>query len=125
MTSYPDAEDLLIGYLKPIVDVPVRTRVPRDRSDLVRWVQVRRTGGVEDIARDRPRIDVFAWGSDEDDAHDLCMTARSALHALEGTTLLGPACYGVEEFLGPTRSDDRETGTPRMWMTVQLSLRTS
>lgn len=123
MTSYPDAEDLLIGYLMPIVDVPVSTRVPRERPD--RWVQVRRSGGINDVVRDRPRIDVFAWGSDEGDAHDLCMTARSALHALEGTTLLGPVCYGVEEFLGPTRSDDRESGAPRMWMTVQLSLRTS
>jgi hypothetical protein len=53
------------------------------------------------------------------------MTARSAVHALQGTTLLGVACYRVEEFLGPTRRDDLESGSSRMWMTVQLSLRTS
>lgn len=123
MTTYPDAEDLLIDYLKPIVGVPVRIRVPRERP--AAWLQVRRSGGVDDVVRDRPRIDVFAWGADDGATHDLLATVRSAIHALHGTTLLGPACYGVEEFLGPTRADDRETGTPRMWMTVQLSLRTS
>jgi hypothetical protein len=124
VTAYPDVEELVIGYLLPIVDVPVLTRVPRTRP-AARWVQVRRSGGVDDIARDRPRLDVFAWAADDGAARDLLMAARSAIHAIAGTTLLGPACYGVEEFLGPTRADDRETGTPRMWMTVQLSLRTS
>jgi hypothetical protein len=123
VATYPDAEDLLIDYLKPIVGVPVRIRVPRERP--AAWLQVRRSGGVDDVVRDRPRIDVFAWGADDGATHDLLATVRSAIHALHGTTLLGPACYGVEEFLGPTRADDRETGTPRMWMTVQLSLRTS
>ena len=123
MPDYPDAEDLLIDYLAPIVDVPVRTRVPRVRPD--RWLQVRRSGGVQDVVRDRPRIDVFAWAPDDAQTHDLLKVARSAIYDLRGTTLLGPACYEVEEFLGPTRSDDRESGTPRMWMTVQLSLRTS
>lgn len=123
MTTYPDAEDLLVDYLKAIVGVPVHTRVPRARPD--RWLQIRRSGGVDDVVRDRPRIDIFAWGVDDDATHDLLATARTAIHALHGTTLLGPACYGVEEFLGPTRADDRETGTPRMWMTVELSLRTS
>ena len=123
MTTYPDAEDLLIDYLEPIVGVPVRIRVPRDRP--ASWLQVRRSGGVDDVVRDKPRLDVFVWGRDDGATRDLLTTARSAIHALAGTTLLGPACYGVEEFLGPTRADDRETGTPRMWMTVQLSLRTS
>lgn len=123
MTSYPDAEDLLGAYLVPIVGVPVRSRVPRERP--ARWMQVRRVGGVNDVVRDRPRLDVWAWAKDDSETFDLLMAARSAIHALEGTTLLGPACYRVEEFLGPTRSDDRETGSPRMWMTVQLSLRTT
>ncbi|TMS00189.1 hypothetical protein [Nonomuraea basaltis] len=123
MTSYPDAEDLLIDYLQPIVGVPVRTRVPRTRPDV--WLHVRRSGGVDDVVRDRPRLDVFAWAPDDGATRDLLTTARSAIHDLKGTTLLGVTCYQVEEFLGPTRADDRETGTPRMWMTVQLSLRTT
>ncbi|MFB4265303.1 hypothetical protein [Nonomuraea sp. GTA35] len=123
MIDYPDAEDLLIAYLEPIVDVPVHTRVPRNRPP--KWLQVRRSGGVQDVVRDRPRIDVFAWAADDGQTHDLLKVARSAIYDLRGTTLLGLACYEVEEFLGPTRGDDRETGTPRMWMTMQLSLRTS
>ncbi|WP_068922200.1 hypothetical protein [Planobispora rosea] len=124
MTDYPDAEALLVAYLAPIVAVPVSTRVPRARP--ARWVQVRRIGGPQDIVRDRPRLDVISWAGDDGATWDLCTTARSAIHALKGTTLLGGvACYQVEEFLGPTRRDDPDTGTPRMWMTVQLSLRTS
>lgn len=125
MTTYPDVEKLLIDYLEPFVGVPVHTRVPRNRSQIALWLQVRRVGGPDDIARDRPRVDLIAWGDDDGAVHDLCMTARSAVHALLGTTLLGVACYRVEEFLGPTRRDDLESGSSRMWMTVQLSLRTS
>lgn len=123
MTVYPDAELLLINYLGPIVGVSVSTRVPR--SAPAEWVQVRRIGGPNDVVRDRPRLDVIAWAADDGAAIDLCMDARSAIHALKGTTLLGPCCYRVEEFLGPTRRDDPTTGAARMWMTVQLSLRTS
>lgn len=123
MPTYPDAEDLLVAYLEPIVDVPVHVRVPRVKP--AKWLQVRRSGGVQTVVRDRPRIDVFAWAPDDGQTQDLLHAARSAIYDLRGTALLGPVCYEVEEFLGPTRGDDRETGTPRMWMTVQLSLRTS
>lgn len=124
MTVYPDVEKLLIDYLEPIVSVPAYTRIPHQRPE-GEWLQIRRVGGVNDIVRDRPRLDVWAWAGDDAASHDLLMAARSAIHALKGTSTLGPACYQVEEFLGPTRSDDRETGSPRMWMTVQLSIRTS
>jgi hypothetical protein len=123
VTAYPDVEKLLKDYLEPLLDVPAHTRVPRTRPPL--WLQVRRVGGPDDVVRDRPRVDLIAWGADDGAVHDLCMTARSAVHALQGTTLLGAACYRVEEFLGPTRRDDLESGSSRMWMTVQLSLRTS
>lgn len=123
MTSYPDVEKLLKDYLEPLVGKPVHTRVPRTRPDV--WLQIRRVGGPNDVVRDRPRVDLIAWASRDDTALDLCMAARSAVHAIEGTTLLGVACYRVEEFLGPTRRDDLESGSSRMWMTVQLSLRTS
>lgn len=124
MTVFPDAEKLVIDYLAPIVGVPVSTRVPHDRQ--TRWVQVRRHGGTYDnLVQDRPRLDLWAWGSDEGDARDLCMAVRTAIHAAQGTLLLGVVCYLVEEFLGPTRADDAESGASRMWMTVQLSLRTS
>lgn len=123
-TVYPDAERLVIAYLSPIAGVLVATRVPRPRPN--RWVQVRRSGGtITKFVQDQPRIDLFAWGADEADSHDLCMTVRAAIHALAGTVMLGVACYRVEEFLGPNRADDLETGAARMWMTVQLNLRTS
>lgn len=123
MTTYPDVEKLLVDYFGPLVDVPVHTRVPRVRP--VTWLQVRRVGGLNDVVRDRPRVDLIAWARDDGAALDLCMAARSAVHALQGTTVLGVACYRVEEFLGPTRRDDIDSGAARMWMTAQLSLRTT
>lgn len=119
----PDVELLLTVYLTALLDVPVATRVPRQRPET--WLQIRRIGGVLELPRDRPRVDLIAWGRDDASAHDLCKAARQAVHALAGTTLLGVTCYRVEEFLGPSRRDDIDSGTPRMWMTVQLSLRTT
>ncbi|GAA2618746.1 hypothetical protein SMC26_40305 [Actinomadura fulvescens] len=119
---FPDVEALICAHLTPILGVPVRTRVPDPRP--ARWVQVRRVGGtLVDHVRDRARLDVFAWGTGDADANDLGAAARAALHAAAGTVIGGVPCYAVEEFLGPRRADDPLTGAPRVWLTVQLSLR--
>ena len=118
---YLDVEQAVTAYLRALLGVPVLTRVPAPRP--AAFVQVRRVGGPAELVWDRPRLDVFAWGADDEAAYDLAMTARAALHDLQGTTDLGVACYRVTEFLGPRRADDEVTGTPRVWLTVDLSLR--
>ena len=122
MTRYLDAEQALTTHLRELLKVPVVTRVPDPRPRV--FVQVRRVGGVAELVWDRPRIDVFAWAPDDEGAHDLGMAARAALHDLQGTSALGVPCYRVEESMGPRRADDEPTGTPRVWLTVDLSLRT-
>jgi hypothetical protein len=130
--AFPDAVDLVIGYLDPIVaPVKVANRVPNPRPD--RFVQVRRVGGPAQVpVRDRPRLDVFAWAPTDPQAMALALQVRTALWALAGTNLLGVAVYRVSEFMGPRQDDDTLPattttttggGTPRVWATYELDLR--
>ena len=119
---YLDVEQAVTGHLRALLGVPVVTRVPDPRPPV--FVQVRRVGGTAELVWDRPRLDVFAWAGSDEAAHDLGMAARAALHDLQGTSALGVPCYQASEFLGPRRADDEATGTPRVWLTVDLSLRT-
>lgn len=101
--------------------VPVLTRVPRDRP--TEWVQVRRVGGTTTTVRDIARLDVIAWAETEPRASELGHLARAAVWALAGTSLLGPSCYRVTEFMAPRQLDDTDTGTPQLWLTVELHVR--
>lgn len=121
--SYPDVVALLRDYLLPIVTPrQVAARVPDPRP--AEWVQIRRVGGGQlRPVRDRARVDVFAWAATEPAATSLADTLRVAIHALAGTTLLGPTVYRVDEFLGPRMDDDPLTGRPRVWATYTLDVR--
>ncbi len=123
--AYPDIITLLRTYLLPIVTPmtsTVASRVPDPRP--VRWLQVRRVGGTQQRpVRDRPRVDVIAWDDDEPGAWALADLARRSIHALQATTLLGPVVYRVDEFLGPTFTDDGLTGYVRCMATYSISIR--
>ena len=121
--AYPDAVSLLRTYLLPLVSpVPIASRVPNPRP--VRWVQIRRVGGSQlRPVRDQPRIDVLTWDDDEPGAWSLAEAVRRHVHALAGTTLLGPAVYRVDETLGPRQFDDPETGLPRVMATYSITVR--
>jgi len=119
---YPDAVALLRAYLLPIVAVDIASRIPDPRP--ATWLQVRRVGGPQlRPVRDQPRIDVFAWAPTDPEAWTLAELARRSIHALQATTLLGPMCYRVDEFLGPRQFDDPLTGSPRVWATYSLTIR--
>jgi hypothetical protein len=121
--SFPDPTGLLIAYLAPLLDpVKVVSRVPDPRP--VELVQVRRTGGnaIEPV-RDSARMDVWAWAATDHAATALGLTVRAAVWALAGTTLLGPMCYRVQEFLAPRLDEDPTTNSPRCWATYALDLR--
>lgn len=122
-TTYPDVVALLAAYLTPIVSpVRVAARVPDPRpAELIR---VRRIGGTQlRPVRDRPRVDVVCWAATEPRATELADACRVAVHNLAGTALLGPVCYRVDEFLGPTMADDPLTGTPQVLATYTLDVR--
>lgn len=122
--AYPDIVALLRTYLRPIVgvSVPVASRVPDPRPD--KWLQTRRVGGTQQRpVRDTPRVDVLAWALTDPDAWVLAELVRRSIHALAGTTLLGPVVYRVEEFLGPRQFDDPQTGRPRVMATYSIIVR--
>lgn len=124
--AYPDIVALLRTYLLPIVapmTTTVASRVPDPRP--VRWLQIRRVGGTQlRPVRDQPRVDVLAWdATSETGAWDLADLVRRSIHALQGTTTLGPTVYRVQEFLGPTQNDDPLTGCPRYMATYSITIR--
>lgn len=123
--AYPDVVSLLRTYLlaAPVsLGVPVASRVPEPRP--VQWLQLRRVGGTQQRpVRDRPRVDAIVWDDDEPGAWQLADTVRRAIHALAGTTTLGPMVYRVDEFLGPTFTDDGLSGAVRCMATYAISVR--
>lgn len=120
--AFPDVAGLVIIYLSGLLTDPVVSRVPDPRP--VRFVRVRRVGGLPaEPVRDRARLDVFCWGATDPDAMGLALGVRSHMWALSGTDLLGPMVYEVGEFLSPRHQDDDLTGSPRVWMTTELTVR--
>lgn len=121
--AYPDVIALLYTYLKPIVTpVAVASRIPDPRPGSL--VQIRRVGGTQlRPVRDQPRVDAICWADTDPHAWTLADTVRRSIHALAGTTLLGPMCYRVDEFLGPTQIDDPLTGSPRVMATYSFTIR--
>jgi len=120
--TLPDGVGLTRTYLAAaMTPTEVLTRVPRDRP--AEWIQIRRVGGTAIAVRDVVRLDVIAWAETEPRAAELGLAARAALWALAGTVTLGPMCYRVAEFMGPRQLDDDATGSPQMWLTIDLHLR--
>lgn len=120
--AYPDIVALLRTYLLPIVSVPIASRVPDPRPDV--WLQIRRVGGAQQRpVRDQPRVDVLAWDDDDPGAWALAELVRRSVHALAGTTTLGPTVYRVDETLGPRQFDDPLTGAARVMATYSISIR--
>lgn len=120
--SFPDAERLVIDYLEPIVS-PVLVTIRTPSPIPSKLVTVRRFGGTQVTAMDRPHLDVFSWGSTEAEVEALCSQVRTAIHQLGQSNTLGVPCYQVNEILGPTWADDLESGKRRKWFSVQLVLR--
>jgi hypothetical protein len=123
--AYPDIISLLRTYLlaAPVsLGVTVASRVPDPRP--TQWLQLRRVGGTQQRpVRDQPRIDAIVWDDDEPGAWTLADKVRRAIHDLAGTTKLGPMVYRVDEFLGPTFSDDTVAGAVRVMATYSISVR--
>lgn len=125
--TYPAVVPLLRTYLLGLpafTGLTIASRVPDPRP--TRWLQVRLVSSQQlRPVRTSERVDVYAWALTEGDAWDLGDAARTAIHALAKTSLLGPVCYRVEETLGLKPSDDPSTGVPRTWATYALRLRNS
>lgn len=117
--KFPDVESLMIQFLRPVVGVPVHTRVPRARPE--KFVLLWRNGGpAANRVVDRPMVTMEAWAKDSVEASALLETCRNALH---NDTLRAPLVRRVTEITGPYSIPDPDTETPRYRMSVQLTVR--
>jgi hypothetical protein len=104
MWTRPDAEQLLIDYLAPILAVPVGTKAPGSTND---FVKVIRTGGpIPTPVTDRPQITIEAYSTRGSTAWALTEKARMALFALAGTVLGTTSIKDVTEIGGPGNLPD-------------------
>lgn len=124
---FPDAAAIVIAYLDDALSdraetAPVVKDVPNPRPS--KFVRVMRTGGPRmNIAADRPQITIEAWHDDAEEAQDLAQLARGLIHAMQGTTVGGVACYRIEEAGGPVDLPDPDSAQPRVTFTVTIGMR--
>ncbi|MEU2180113.1 hypothetical protein [Streptomyces thermolilacinus] len=120
---FGDVAPALIAYLADRIEgVRVVSRVPDPRPP--RLLQVRRVGGAAvPPVRETVRLDIQAWDTSDPAAMQLALAARTHVWALAGTSLLGAACYRVEELLAPRLDDDPVTNSPVAWATYSLLMR--
>jgi hypothetical protein len=99
----PDAEQLLIDYLEPLLGVPVGSEV----ADAPAFVQVVRTGGVKPTpVSDRPRLTFDVYAGRYSTAWALLERTREAVHGIAGTTVAGTSVKEVVEDGGPALLPD-------------------
>lgn len=123
IVRYPDATAVMVDFLRPLVGVPVVSRVPDPRPPA--FVRVRRTGGLrQSIVADRARLDVHFWAASEESAVDLMALCRAHILAMGGTRG-ATTVYRVREVGGPQWLPDPESGQPRYAIAFELSLRGS
>lgn len=118
---FPDAVEVAVNYLRPLVSAPVFSRVPNPRP--AAFVRFQRLGGTKrSIILDRPRLDVECWSDSEEGAEALMKVARAHMHAIGGKRG-GTTVYDVAEVSGPMWLPDSESGQPRYSFAVEFSTR--
>ena len=116
-----DVTSLIVDHLTDALpDVTVGSRVP-DPLPLP-FVRVQRVGGVRDIAFDRARVLVECWGDGDPEAAALCGEVRDLLRRMRGD-IDGWAVSSTEEIGGPGHLADPDTATPRVLLTVTVTVR--
>lgn len=118
---FPDAVLVVVEYLRPVLGVPVVSRVPATRP--AEFVRIERLGGLRSsLVTDRPRIDIECWSDSEETAEALMSLARAHVLAMAGkrgsTTV-----YNVQEVSGPMWLPDSVSGAPRYSFAVEFSTR--
>lgn len=114
---FPSIQKLLVAELRARLDVPVVTRVPKERpSSFVRLVRV--GGNRRNIITDRAMVTVECWGADIGTADDLCELTRAHIFALAPDVV-----RRVSEVAGPQDFPDPVSESPRYQFTVQIDTR--
>lgn len=116
-------EQALVAHLRPLLGVPVSTRVPSSRPD--RFLLVSRTGGTRsNLGQSRPVILVEAWAKTDGDSWALASDAYNALDALPyQDEPLGTGVYVADcDLADPVNYPDSQSGTPRYQFVATLTV---
>ena len=117
---YPDAKAAVIAYLRPLVSVPVVSRVPRDRpSGFVRVLNAGGSGRVDPVLEE-VALTVESWDNDESTAERLAQRIRD--HLRRAYTMNGHPVYGYSE-MGPPVDLPDESGQWRYTFTFSIRMR--
>lgn len=127
---FPDAEAAVIAELSARLEADgdaarVVGTTPNPRPS--RFVRIIRTGGpASSFLVDNAQITLEAWDDDEDAAILLAQKCRAWIWAAERAgELNGIPFYALQEFGGPARLPDPDTGQYRYTLTVAIELRGS
>lgn len=117
---YPDAKAAAIAYLRPLVSVPVVSRVPRDRpSGFVRILNAGGAGQVDPVLEE-VALTVESWDNDESTAGRRAQLIRDYLR--RAYTMNGHPVYGYSE-MGPPVDLPDESGQWRYTFTFSIRMR--
>lgn len=117
--DFPDAEAMVIAFLRSRVTPPVSTKVPNPRPK--RFVQVRRTGGSAlNRIVDQPQITVTCTAATSVAASE---DARAARFAFLNESSGMPLVRRVEDVSGVYFDPDPDTNEDRYSFTVRLTIR--
>lgn len=120
---FPDAVDVVVGYLQTFVGFPVGHDVPDPRPD--EFVTVVRGGGVrQTVVSDNPTLLFECWGPTPEAAMDVAQLIRAYVNALPYERVVdGVPVYRVNEVAGPADLPDPVSNQPRVVFTTQVHLR--
>ncbi|TKT03443.1 hypothetical protein [Streptomyces lasalocidi] len=123
--AFPDAEALVISYLKPKMGgVTVTTKVPNPRPANGKLIKVTRLGGSQlRLNADSPLLAFECWGSTTVEASELCRLARAYVTAMAGEKVNGTWVYKVREVGGPAFFPDPDSDSPRYQFSVAIDMK--
>ena len=117
---YPDAKAAVVAHLRPLVIVPVVSRVPRDRpSGFVRVLNAGGAGRVDPVLEE-VALTVESWDNDESTAERRAQIIRD--HLRRAYTMGGHPVYGYSELGAPVDLPD-ESGQCRYTFTFSIRMR--
>ena len=117
---YPDAKAAVVAHLRPLVIVPVVSRVPRDRpSGFVRVLNAGGSGRVDPVLEE-VALTVESWDNDESTAERRAQIIRD--HLRRAYTMGGHPVYGYSELGAPVDLPD-ESGQWRYTFTFSMRMR--
>ena len=117
---YPDAKAAVVAHLRPLVIVPVVSRVPRDRpSGFVRVLNAGGSGRVDPVLEE-VALTVESWDNDESTAERRAQLIRD--HLRRAYTMGGHPVYGYSELGAPVDLPD-ESGQCRYTFTFSIRMR--